>query len=428
MGWQSDIVKYGMIIGAAGVGVYVLSHKISGALSAPAAAAGETINAAGEALGTAASAVGETLGGAGEAAGNYVQTVSNCPTCNGWPNLFGTPCEECAEHGQKTLPGAVPPSGEAGDVYYENCVGQMCEHTDAADANQGGDIKADKPIDVFEWKWPWDPVGNVTKVQDDPSQENWFKDPVPGILEAGADIQRFFFGGQTLSEVLKVDNVVEQAVPQGYDFTVPTGYRTGATGFKNTTESSTLNIGNNVLDGTAATIEPTQVNATGGWDPTFGLLAGLFGSPTQGIKPVSGIKTFDREHQPTYDNTVHANTSSNGLSSSTVVNTSAPSVNVNTAAEANFNVSSTQVNTSTNVAGSTGQGGARGGRSGGGSGGGATGGAGGSGSGGGSSGGSSSAGGGSSTSGNSGGGSTTSTSSTSTGRRGTGSAGAGGSS
>ena len=39
MGWQSDIVKYGMIIGAAGVGVYVLSHKISGALSAPAAAA-----------------------------------------------------------------------------------------------------------------------------------------------------------------------------------------------------------------------------------------------------------------------------------------------------------------------------------------------------------------------------------------------------
>ena len=405
MGWQSDIVKYGMIVGAAGVGVYILSHKISGALSAPAAAAGETINAAGEALGTAASAVGETLGGAGEAAGNYVQTISNCPTCNGWPNLFGTPCEECAEHGQKTLPGAVPPSGDAGDVYYENCVGQMCEHTDAADANQGGDIKADKPIDVFEWKWPWDPVGNVTKVQDDPSQENWFKDPVPGILEAGADIQRFFFGGQTLSEVLKVDNVVEQAVPQGYDFTVPTGYRTGATGFKNTTESSTLNIGNNVLDGTAATIEPTQVNATGGWDPTFGLLQGIFGSPTV-------------KEQPTYNNTVHANTSSNGLSSSTVVNTSAPSVNVNTAANANFNVSSTQVNTSTNVAGSTGQSGARGARSSGSS------------SSGSSSSGSSSAGGGSSTSGNSGGGSTTSTgggAGTARGNRGKGNSGSGGS-
>jgi len=413
MGWQSDIVKYGMIVGAAGVGVYILSHKISGALSAPAAAAGETINAAGEALGTAASAVGETLGGAGEAAGNYVQTISNCPTCNGWPNLFGTPCEECAEHGQKDLPGEVPPGGDAGDVYYENCVGQMCEHTDAADANQGGDIKADKPIDVFEWKWPWDPVGNVTKVQDDPSQENWFKDPVPGILEAGADIQRFFFGGQTISEVLKVDNVVEQAVPQGYDFTVPTGFRTGATGFKNTTESSTLNIGNNVLDGTAATIEPTQVNATGGWDPTFGLLQGIFGSPTV-------------KEQPTYNNTVHANTSSNGLSSSTVVNTSAPSVNVNTAANANFNVSSTQVNTSTNPAGDTGRrgtGSAGAGGSSGGSSGSSS-----SGSSGGSSGGSSSAGGGSSTSGNSGGGSTTSTSSKSTGRRGTGSAGAGGSS
>ena len=415
MGWQSDIVKYGMIIGAAGVGVYVLSHKISGALSAPAAAAGETINAAGEALGTAASAVGETLGGAGEAAGNYVQTISNCPTCNGWPNLFGTPCEECAEHGQKTLPGAVPPGGDAGDVYYENCVGQMCEHTDAADANQGGDIKADKPIDVFEWKWPWDPVGNVTKVQDDPSQENWFKDPVPGILEAGADIQRFFFGGQTLSEVLKVDNVVEQAVPQGYDFTVPTGYRTGATGLKNTTESSTLNIGNNVLDGTAATIEPTQVNATGGWDPTFGLLSGLFGSPTV-------------KEQPTYNNTVHPNTSSNGLSSSTVVNTSAPSVNVNTAAEANFNVSSTQVNTSTNVAGSTGQAGARGARGSSSSSGSSSSGSSSSGS---SSSGSSSSGSsssGSSTSGNSSSGGTTSTSGGSTGRRGTGSAGAGGSS
>ena len=417
MGWQSDVIKYGMVIGAAGVGVYVLSHKISGALSAPAAAAGETINAAGEALGTAASAVGETLGGAGEAAGNYVQTISNCPTCNGWPNLFGTPCEECAEHGQKELPGQVPPSGDAGDVYYQNCVGQMCEHMDAADANQGGDIKADKPIDIWGWLGVGEPKGQVTKVQDDPSQENWFKDPVPGLLETGADIQRFFFGGQTLSEVLKVDNVVEQAVPQGYDFTVPTGYRTGATGFKNTTESSTLNIGNNVLDGTAATIEPTQVNATGGWDPTFGLLSGLFGSPTV-------------KEQPTYNNTVHANTSSNGLSSSTVVNTSAPSVNVNTAAEANFNVSSTQVNTTTNPAGDTGRRGSGSAGAGGSSGSSSSGSQGGSASAGGTGGSSSSssAGGGSSTSGNSGGGSTTSTSGGSTGRRGTGSAGAGGSS
>ena len=414
MGWQSDVIKYGMIVGGAGVGVWLLSRRISGALEAPAQAAGEAWNATGEAFGTAASAVGEAVGGAGEMAGDYVQTVASCPMCNGWPNLFGTPCEECAEHGQKELPGAVPPSGgDPSGVVHEGCVGQMCEHQDAADANQGGDIKADKPIDVFEWRWPWDPVGQVTKVQDDPSQENWFKDPVPGILEAGADIQRFFFGGQTISEVLKVDNVVEQAVPQGYDFTVPTGYRTGATGFKNTTESNTLNIGNNVLDGTAATIEPTQVNATGGWDPTFGLLQGIFGSPTV-------------KEQPTYNNTVHANTSSNGLSSSTVVNTSAPSVNVNTAANANFNVSSTQVNTSTNPAGNTGRkgsGSAGAGGSSGGSSGSSS-----SGSSGGSSGGSSSAGGGSSTSGNSGGGSTTSTSGGSTGRRGTGSAGAGGSS
>ena len=412
MGWQSDIVKYGMIVGGAGVGVWLLSRRISGALEAPAKAAGEAWNATGEALGTAASVVGEAVGGAGEMAGDYVQTVASCPMCNGWPNLFGTPCEECAEHGQKELPGEVPPSGDAGDVWYKDCFG-LCPE----DTGQGGEIKADKPIDVFEWKWPWDPVGNVTKVQDDPSQENWFKDPVPGILEAGADIQRFFFGGQTLSEVLKVDNVVEQAVPQGYDFTVPTGYRTGATGFKNTTESNTLNIGNNVLDGTAATIEPTQVNATGGWDPTFGLLQGIFGSPTV-------------KEQPTYNNTVHANTSSNGLSSSTVVNTSAPSVNVNTAANANFNVSSTQVNTSTNPAGNTGRRGSGSAGAGGSSGGssGSSGGSSGSSGGTGGSSGSSSAGGGSSSSGNSGGGSTTSTSSRSTGRRGTGSAGAGGSS
>ena len=118
MGWQTDIIKYGMIVGAAGVGVYILSNKISGALSAPAAAAGEAWNATGEALGTAATAAGDVLGGAGEAAGNYVATVSNCPFCNGWPNLFGTPCEECAEHGQKDLPGAVPPAGDSGVVWY----------------------------------------------------------------------------------------------------------------------------------------------------------------------------------------------------------------------------------------------------------------------------------------------------------------------
>ena len=420
MGWQTDIVKYGMIVGAAGVGVYILSHKISGALEAPAKAAGEAWSATGEALGTAATAAGDVLGGAGEAAGNYFQTVTSCPTCNGWPNLFGTPCEECAEHGQKELPGVVPPSGDAGDVWYKDCFG-LCPE----DTGQGGEIKSDKPVDIWGWLGLGEPKGQVTKVQDDPSQEDWFKNPVPGLLEAGADIQRFFFGGQTIADVLKVDNVVEQAVPQGYDFTVPTGYRTGATGFKNTVESSTLNIGNNVLDGTAATIEPTKVNATGGFDPLGGILQGLFGSPTV-------------KQQPTYNNTVHANTDSNGLSSSTVVNTTAPSVNVNTTAEANFNVSSTQLNTSTNVAGSTGQAGARGARgstsssgssssssaggsssssSGSSSSGGST-----------SSGGSSSSGGGSSTSGNSGGGSTTSTSGGSTGRRGTGSAGAGGSS
>ena len=141
MGWQTDIIKYGMIVGGAGVGVYLLSRKISGALEAPAKAAGEAWSATGEALGTAATAAGDVLGGAGEAAGNYVATISNCPTCNGWPNLFGTPCEECAEHGQKDLPGAVPPGGDAGDVYYENCVGQMCDHVDAADANQEETLK-----------------------------------------------------------------------------------------------------------------------------------------------------------------------------------------------------------------------------------------------------------------------------------------------
>ena len=419
MGWQTDVIKYGMIVGGAGVGVWFLSKKIGGALSGPAEAAGEAWNATGEALGTAGAAVGDAFGGAGEAAGNYFETVTNCPTCNGWPNAFGTPCEQCAEHGQKDLPGESQPSGEAGDTYHEGCVGQMCEHQDAADANQGGDIKADKPIDVFEWKWPWDPVGDVTKVQDDPNQESWFENPVPGILEAGADIQRFFFGGHTIAEVLSVDNVVEQTVPQGTDFNQPTGYRVGSTGFKKTVENTTLNIGNNVLDGTPATVDPSQVNSTGGWDPFGGLLTGIFGSPTV-------------NQQPTYDNTVHANTDSNGLSSSTVTNTSSPSVTVNTAATANFNASSTQTNTSTNVAGNTGQGSSgsssTGRRGTGSAGAGGSSSSGSSGGNGGSSGGSSSAGGGSSTSGNSGGGSTTSTSSKSTGRRGTGSAGAGGSS
>jgi len=346
MGWQTDVIKYGMIVGGAGVGVWFLSKKIGGALSGPAEAAGEAWNATGEALGTAGAAIGDAFGGAGETAGNYFETVTNCPMCNGWPNAFGTPCEQCAEHGQKDLPGETQ-GGDPSGVVHEGCVGQMCDHQDAADANQGGDIKADKPIEVFEWKWPWDPVGDVTKVQDDPNQESWYENPVPGLLEAGADIQRFFFGGHTIAEVLSVDNVVEQTVPQGTDFNQNTGYTVGATGIADYLLTPSLNTGNNVLDGTAATVDPSQVNSTGGWDPFGGLLAGVFGSPTV-------------NQQPTYDNTVHANTNSNGLSSSTVVNTSSPSVTVNNTAEANFNASSTQVNTSTNVAGNTGQSGAHG--------------------------------------------------------------------
>ena len=77
MGWQTDIIKYGMIVGGAGVGVWLLSRRISGALEAPAKAAGEAWSATGEALGTAASTVGEAVGGAGEMAGDYVQTVAS---------------------------------------------------------------------------------------------------------------------------------------------------------------------------------------------------------------------------------------------------------------------------------------------------------------------------------------------------------------
>ena len=80
MGWQTDIIKYGMIVGGAGVGVYFLSRKISGALSAPAQAAGEAWNATGEALGAAGEAVGDALAAPGKAVGSYVETVSNCPT------------------------------------------------------------------------------------------------------------------------------------------------------------------------------------------------------------------------------------------------------------------------------------------------------------------------------------------------------------
>ena len=94
-----------MIVGGAGVGVWLLSNKIGAALQGPGQAAGEAINATGEALGTAAAGVGDALGGVAENAGNYVETVSHCPMCNGWPNLMGTPCDKCAESVQHDLPG-----------------------------------------------------------------------------------------------------------------------------------------------------------------------------------------------------------------------------------------------------------------------------------------------------------------------------------
>ena len=77
MGWQTDIIKYGMIVGGAGVGVYLLSRKISGALEAPAKAAGEAWSATGEALGTAATAAGHAILGQTSSAIYVIKAFDN---------------------------------------------------------------------------------------------------------------------------------------------------------------------------------------------------------------------------------------------------------------------------------------------------------------------------------------------------------------
>mgnify|MGYP004454128593 FL=1 len=96
MAWQSDLIKYGLVVGAVGVGGYYLVTRIRSALGAPADAvsaaaeqAGEALGGAGDALGAAAAATGEAIGGVPEAVGGWAQNLAACPFCNGLPNILG---------------------------------------------------------------------------------------------------------------------------------------------------------------------------------------------------------------------------------------------------------------------------------------------------------------------------------------------------
>ena len=270
-----------MIVGGAGVGVYLLSRKIGSALGGPAQAASDAIGGAGEALGQAGAAAGQALGGVSETAGNYLETITACPMCNGLPNVFGTPCDKCAEKQQQDLPGESGNGGGLFDVGAGNtitsCTGPLCpEHT-----QQGGDIDTTKPVeDAADWLAglklsqyiglpTFSLAGGTSTVKNGSQEQNWYKDPVPGLLEAGADIQRFIFGGQTVAQVLGYDDVVQKNVQEGNNFNLQTGEQAAVSGLNHDTIlSTTEDIGSKANNGGSASNWATQ------YESILGLPAG----------------------------------------------------------------------------------------------------------------------------------------------------------
>ena len=337
MDWKTDVIKYGMIVGGAGVGVYLLSRKIGSALGGPAQAASDAIGGAGEALGQAGAAAGQALGGVSETAGNYLETITACPMCNGLPNIFGTPCDKCAEKQQQDLPGESGNGGGLFDVGAGNtitsCTGPLCPQY----TQQGGDIDSTKPVENVTdfWTKQWNEslfgktfslAGGTSTVKNGDQEQNWFKDPVPGLLETGADIQRFIFGGQTVAQILGYDDVVQKNVQQGNNFNMQTGEQAAVSGLNHDTIlTTTQDIGSKANNGGSASNWATQ------YESILGLPAGSV-------------------QVPDYDNVVKPNSNAN-YPTNTVVTDTGSNLNAVNASESNFNSSSSGSSTAPGYAG-----------------------------------------------------------------------------
>ena len=316
MTWQSDIIKYGFVVGAVGVGGYFLINKINRGLAGPAEAASaaaeqanQALTGAGEALGSAAEAAGEVIGGVPETVGDYIGTVTACPFCNGLPNVLGTPCAKCSEHGQQKLPqesGQEIPqkenplnaenytvqwsSGQIADIRLSPEAAQYYKDTPGVNIN-----KSDILGDIQAW-FRSDPLG-LNEVS---------SNLINPVKDVGENIQTWALGGaSSFTEWVFPSSAPVQDVANGQSFDNNTGFEVAQTGINPSSEEASLNIGNNSLDTAAAPIN----------------------QGTETVNTVNG------------SNLIHNDSSSN-FGSSTVPNTSSPSVNQSNTAHANFNHSS----------------------------------------------------------------------------------------
>ena len=313
MAWQSDILKYGLVVGAVGVGGYYLVTRIRSALGAPADAvsaaaeqAGESIGAAGEALGAAAEGVGEAIGGVPEAVGGWAGNLAACPFCNGLPNLLGTPCEKCSELQQQNLPAdsglvksqdMTPQSTSVAENYIvEWPSGQLA---DVRLTSEAADYYRDTPgVKVTKS----DIIGDINA---------WFRSDPLGLQQAGDNIQTWALGGaSSFTKWVFPSSAPEQPVVNGQSFDLNTGFEVAETGVNAANAQGSLNVGNNALNTSAAPTNQTQ----------------------ETINSVSGDSTRT--------NLIH-NSSNANFGSSTVVNTSSPSVTESNIANTQFMSSST---------------------------------------------------------------------------------------
>jgi hypothetical protein len=314
MAWQSDLIKYGLVVGAVGVGGYFLVTRIRSALGAPVDAvsaaaeqAGEALGGAGEALGAAAEATGEAIGGVPEAVGSWAGNLAACPFCNGLPNLLGTSCEKCSEAHQQNLP------SDSGQEIPQQQTPESASGTQNYIVEWPSGQIADVGLTSEAAQYYRDTPGvKVTKSDILGDIGAWFRSDPLGLQTAGDNIQTWALGGaSTFTDWVFPSSAPEQKVAEGQAFSLNTGYEVAETGVNSTNAQGTLNVGNKALDTSAAPVNQVQ----------------------EKVNTVSG-DGYSRVH------IIH-NTSNDNFGSSTVPNTTNPSVTETNTANTQFMSSST---------------------------------------------------------------------------------------
>jgi len=299
MAWQSDVIKYGLVLGAVGVGGYFLVTRIRSALGAPVDAvsaaaeqAGEALGGAGEALGAAAEATGEAIGGVPEAIGGWASNLASCPFCNGLPNLLGTPCEKCTEAHQQNLP------SDSGQEIPQQQTPESASGTQNYIVEWPSGQIADVGLTSEAAQYYRDTPGvKVTKSDILGDIGAWFRSDPLGLQTAGDNIQTWALGGaSTFTDWVFPSSAPEQKVAEGQAFSLNTGYEVAQTGVNSANAQGSLNVGNDALNTSAAPVNQVQEKAN----------------------TVSG-DGYIRTH------IIH-NSSNANFGSSTVPNTSAPNV------------------------------------------------------------------------------------------------------